>query len=180
MISLRLNSSSLTRSFQFFALMFRRSTVSQLNTLPVFRSATICVLSVNTLNVTGSTYSSSSFFRKLSLINSELLRGCPSTGFVPCFLIHGKMFVRSNIVPCAVQTGCSKGCNETAQKLNGRRLKLAPTLVAFRALAPAAAPNASSEDHSLWVICIVLVCSWSGQGELRGDARTAYRCLQTC
>ena len=63
------------------------------------------------------------------------------------------MFVRSKIVPLAVQTGCSNGCNETAQKLKGSRLKLAPTLVDLRAFAPAAAPKASSEDHSLWVIC---------------------------
>lgn len=60
--------------------------------------------------------------------------------------------MRSNIVPSAVQTGCSKGWSETAQKLNGSRLKLAPALSDFRALAPADALKASSEDHSLWVI----------------------------
>ena len=64
------------------------------------------------------------------------------------------MFVRSKMVPWAVQTGCSKGWSETAQKLKGRRLKLAPTaaFADLRAFAPAAALKASSEDHSLWVI----------------------------
>lgn len=37
------------------------------------------------------------------------------------------MLVRSKMVPLAVQTGCSKGWRESEQKLNGRRLKLAPT-----------------------------------------------------
>ena len=65
------------------------------------------------------------------------------------------MFVRSKIVPSAVHTGCSKGCNDTAQKLKGSRLKLAPApeFADLRALAPALAPKASSLDHSEWVIC---------------------------
>jgi hypothetical protein len=62
------------------------------------------------------------------------------------------MFVRSKIVPSAVQTGCSKGCSDTAQKLKGSLLKLAPATPALRAFEPADAPNASSLDHSLWVI----------------------------
>ncbi len=87
-------------------------------------------------------------------MSSELFSGCPLTGFVPCFLIHGRILVRSNIVPSAVQTGCSNGCKETAQKLKGSRLKdaPAPALADLRALAPAEEPKASSEDHSLWVI----------------------------
>lgn len=65
------------------------------------------------------------------------------------------MLVKSNMVPSLVQTGCSKGWRETEQKLKGRRLKLAPTpaLADLRAFAPALAENASSLDHSLWVIC---------------------------
>jgi len=62
------------------------------------------------------------------------------------------MFVRSKIVPSAVQTGCSKGWSESAQKWKGRRLKFAPMLLDLRAFAPAEAENASSEDHSLCVI----------------------------
>jgi len=62
------------------------------------------------------------------------------------------MFVKSRIVPSAVQTGCSKGCSETAQKLKGSRLKFAPKLLDLRAFAPAEAEKASSEDHSLCVI----------------------------
>ena len=56
------------------------------------------------------------------------------------------------MVPSAEQTGCSKGCNETAQKLKGNRLKFVPALASLRAFAPAAALKESSEDHSLWVI----------------------------
>lgn len=62
MMSFREKPSSLTRSLQFFALMFSLSTVSHAKTFPVFFSATIWVLSVNTLKVTGSTRSPSSFF----------------------------------------------------------------------------------------------------------------------
>lgn len=62
------------------------------------------------------------------------------------------MFVKSKMVPSAVQTGCSNGCSETAQKLKGSLLKLAPATPDLRALAPADAPKASSLDHSLWVI----------------------------
>jgi len=62
------------------------------------------------------------------------------------------MLVRSNMVPSVVQTGCSNGWSETAQKLNGNRLKLAPATPDLRAFAPADAPKASALDHSLWVI----------------------------
>jgi hypothetical protein len=82
----------------------------------------MCVLSVNTLYVTGSTYSFSSFFASVSLISSDVLSGDPSTGLVPCFLIQGRMLVRSKIVPAGVQTGCANGCRESEQKLKGRRL----------------------------------------------------------
>lgn len=80
------------------------------------------------------------------------------------------MFVRSNIVPSAVETGCSKGCNETAQKLNGSLLKLAPRLAALRAFAPADAEKASSEDHSLWVIYVTV----STGGEMEVMANETY------
>lgn len=62
------------------------------------------------------------------------------------------MLVRSKMVPDAVHTGCEKGCSETAQKLKGSRLKLAPGPAILRAFAPALAENASSDDHSLCVI----------------------------
>lgn len=55
-------------------------------------------------------------------------------------------------MPSAVHTGCSKGWRETAQKLKGSRLKFAPAVADLRALVPADALKASSEDHSLWVI----------------------------
>lgn len=119
----------------------------------MFFRATICVLSVKTLNVTGSTYSPSSFLAKLSLVSSLLFSGAPVTGFVPCCFSHGRMLVRSNVVPSAVQTGCSKGWRETAQKLKGRRLKEAPGRSVLRAFAPAEAPKASSLLHSECVIC---------------------------
>lgn len=48
-MSFLLNSASLTRSRHIFALMFRRSTVSQAKTLPVLARATMCVLFVKTL-----------------------------------------------------------------------------------------------------------------------------------
>ena len=63
------------------------------------------------------------------------------------------MLVRSKVVPSAVQTGCSNGWRDTAQKLKGSRLKLAAGPFDLRAFAPADAPKASSLDHSLWVIC---------------------------
>jgi hypothetical protein len=76
-----------------------------------------------------------------------------------------------------VHTGCSKGCNETAQKLNGRRLKLAPMLVALRAFAPAAAPKASSEDHSLWVIYGMVSLLGSAQrNDLSGETHVQLVC----
>jgi hypothetical protein len=62
------------------------------------------------------------------------------------------MFVRSKMVPSVVQIGCSNGCRDTAQKLKGSLLKLAPTTPVLRALEPADAPKASSLAHSLWVI----------------------------
>jgi hypothetical protein len=58
--------------------------------------------------------------------------------------------VRSKMVPCVVQTGCLKGWSESEQKLNGRRLKDAWTVV-FRPPAnpePALAEYASSDAHS--------------------------------
>lgn len=45
------------------------------------------------------------------------------TGFVPCFFSHDRIFALSKIVPSDVHTGFVNGCKETAQKLNGRRLK---------------------------------------------------------
>ena len=57
------------------------------------------------------------------------------------------------MVPSAVQTGCSKGWSETAQKLKGRRLKVVSAPLALRTLAPAEGPNALSLDHSECVIC---------------------------
>jgi len=73
-------------------------------------------------------------------------------GFVPCFFSHGRMLVMSKIAPSAEQTGCANGWREMVQKLNGKRLKV---VSAFADLAPepALAENASSEAHSLWVIC---------------------------
>lgn len=88
----------------------------------------MCVLSVKTLNVTGSTISSSSFFANLSFMSSLDFSGAPETGLVPCFFIHGRMLVMSKIVPSAVHTGWLKGCREMAQNLKGRRLKGAPPL----------------------------------------------------
>ena len=99
MISFLPNSSSLTKSLHIFALIFSRSTVSHANTFPVFLSATICVLSVNTLNVTGSTISPSSFFLKCSLIKLSPFKGIPVTGFVPWFSSHGSMLSMSKIWP---------------------------------------------------------------------------------
>ncbi len=59
----------------------------------------------------------------------------------------------SKIVPSDVQTGCVNGCRESAQNLNGRRLKDAPALSLFAVPEPALAEYASSDAHSLWVIC---------------------------
>lgn len=83
------------------------------------------------------------------------------------------------MVPSAVQTGCWNGCSESAQKLKGSRLKLAPAplLAPLRAFAPADAPNASSLDHSLWVIYDVVLVWPSFRVASFGDIRTACRCL---
>ena len=61
------------------------------------------------------------------------------TGFVPCFFSHGRILVRSKVVPSEVHTGCVNGCRETAQKLNGRRLNEAPDAVDLVTLEPALA-----------------------------------------
>ena len=50
------------------------------------------------------------------------------------------MCVRSKMVPVEVQTGSVKGWRETAQKLNGRRLKEAPTVLDFETPAPVLVP----------------------------------------
>lgn len=64
------------------------------------------------------------------------------------------MFVRSNIVPEGVQTGCANGWRESEQKLNGNRLNAAcePPRLALETPAPALAEKASSEAHSECVI----------------------------
>ena len=133
------NSRSSTRSFHIFALMFNLSTVSHANTFASVPCliATIWVLSVKTLNVTGSTISPSPspdpppplcasvspLRAKFSLTKSVSLSGFPVTGLVPCFSNHWLMTSTSNIVPSAVQTGCWKGCRLAAQKLKGSLLK---------------------------------------------------------
>lgn len=117
MISFRPNSSSLTRSLQCFGLMFSLSTVSHANTFPLVRNATIWVLSVNTLKVTGSQYSPSSFLCMFSFNSSEYASFSPVMGLVPCFFSHGMMLVRSKIAPSVVHTGCVKGWSESEQKL---------------------------------------------------------------
>ena len=79
------------------------------------------------------------------------MSGDPLTGSVPCFFSHGKMLVKSKIVPAGVQTGCAKGCRESEQKLTGRRLKDARTFpfadleTPYPALAEYASPDAHSE-----------------------------------
>lgn len=80
------------------------------------------------------------------------MSGVPSTGFFPCFLIQGRILVRSKIVPEGVQTGCANGCSEREQKLKGRRLKgaLSPP---FPPPAPALAEYESPDAHSECVIC---------------------------
>jgi len=55
----------------------------------------------------------------------------------------------SKTVPSAVQTGVLNGCRETAQKLKGRRLKVASGAFDFAIPEPALAEYASSEAHSL-------------------------------
>lgn len=109
------NSSSLTRSLIFFALMFNCSTVSQRYTRPEGFIATIFEKSVNTFLVTGSTYSPSSFLSNFSVIKVRPSNFSPLTGFVPCFFSHGIICLISNIVPPGVHTGCSNGCRERAQ-----------------------------------------------------------------
>ena len=56
--------------------------------------------------------------------------------------------MRSKVVPLAVQTGCSKGCRDRAQKLKGSRLD-ARAFSAFATLDPELAEKASSDAHSL-------------------------------
>jgi len=58
----------------------------------------------------------------------------------------------SKMVPLGAQTGVWKGCSDTAQKLNGRRLKGVPPVDGLERPEPALAEKASEEAHSLWVI----------------------------
>ena len=76
------------------------------------------------------------------------MSGFPLTGFVPCFLSHGMMCVSSKTVPSDVQTGCSKGWRDSAQKRKGSRRK---GRVVFERK-PWEAPKLSAEAHSLWVM----------------------------
>ena len=57
------------------------------------------------------------------------------------------MFSVSKMVPSAVHTGLLNGCRETAQKLNGSRLKEAPDAFCLTP-EPALAEYASSDAHS--------------------------------
>ena len=152
MMSFLPNSLSLTRSLHILALMLSLSTVSYANTLPVFFNATMCVLSVKTLNVTGSTISPASFLAKCSFIKSLAFNGFPLTGFVPCFSNQGSILSTSKIAPSLVHTGVLNGWRETAQTLNGSRLKDASGPLDLAVPEPALAEYASSEAHSLWVI----------------------------
>ena len=123
MRSVLVNSSSLTRSRRFLAFKFNCSTVSHKYTRPDVLIATIFEKSVRTFLVTGSTYSPSSFLSNFKVVSVRPSSFSPLTGFVPCFFSHGMMCLISNIVPEGVQTGCSNGCKESAQCVNGRRLK---------------------------------------------------------
>ena len=62
------------------------------------------------------------------------------------------MLSLSKTVPSAVQTEMLNGWRETAQKLNGRRLKVVSASFDFEMPEPALAEYASSEAHSLCVI----------------------------
>ena len=57
----------------------------------------------------------------------------------------------SKIVPVEVQTGCSKGWRDRAQKLKGSRLNdawVVPAFLESETPAPALAEKLSAEDHS--------------------------------
>jgi hypothetical protein len=56
------------------------------------------------------------------------------------------------MVPFAVHTGWLKGWREMAQKLKGSRLKEALEPLGPPTLDPRLAENASSDDHSEWVM----------------------------
>ena len=86
------------------------------------------------------------------MIRSVDLRGCPSTGLVPCLESHVEILSMSKIVPSVVQTGDLKGWRESAQKLKGSRLKVLSGALDLAKPDPALAEYASSEAHSLWVI----------------------------
>jgi hypothetical protein len=131
------NSSSLTRSLMFLAFRLSCSTVSHKYTLPDVLIATIFEKSVKTFFVTGSTYSPFSFLSNFKEIRVRPSSFSPLTGFVPCFFSHGMMCFISKIVPSGVQTGCSKGWSESAQCVNGSRLK---AFFCLRATMPPAPP----------------------------------------
>lgn len=61
--------------------------------------------------------------------------------------------MRSKMVPSLVQTGCSNGWSDRAQKLYGSRLN-APGTLPLVTPEPALAEKAVSDAHSLWVICV--------------------------
>lgn len=73
----------------------------------------------------------------------------------------------SKIVPSDVQTGLTKGRRDTAQELKGRRLKVVSADFDFARPEPALAEYASSEAHSLCVICgyVSDYISWAMQAE---------------
>ena len=77
----------------------------------------------------------------------------PVTGFVSWDFSHPVILSMSKIVPSDVQTGLTKGWRETAQKLKGRRLNVVSADFDFARPEPALAEYASSEAHSLCVIC---------------------------
>ena len=81
------------------------------------------------------------------------------------------------MVPSTVLTGCVKGCKETAQKLNGRRLKLDPTTgdLWFLTPEPALAEKASSEAHSE---CVIWCYEYAPVMLHPDHSHTAYQCLQ--
>lgn len=87
------------------------------------------------------------------------------------------MFVRSKIVPDCVQTGCSKGCSDSEQNLNGRRLKDAPSApsLALPTPAPALAEYASSEAHSECVIYEYHRDQWKSSSTLRDENGGIHR-----
>lgn len=136
-------------------------------TLPVGRTATILVFSLNGLKSTGHWYLPSASLWKWRRVSSLAESGSPVSGCCRNFFRNGTMLSRSNTAPSGAQNGSSNGVSEMAQQSNGSRF----TRVAARSdLFP---PHSTA--HSLAVMCIGAFECWFFPIALAAPSRRSSR-----